>query len=139
MGGRASSPSRSACATAGRGRRASSSASPRMTQFLSSWPGFADPFFKRAQLTAYDMVCAGFAAPGDEGDLTMFADNLVPHVLRVDGVLEYEPGLLARIDAGEPLEHGSREEMEIRAGGLHAVELIVAARPELTAPGVDNL
>ena len=107
---------------------------------LSTWPTFADPpFFKRAQLAAYDMVCAGFVARGTEGDLTMFADNLVPHVLRLDGVLEYEPSLVARIDRGELLEHGSSDEVEIRACGLHAVELIVAARPELTAPGVDNL
>jgi len=113
---------------------------PSLAAELAAWPTFHDPpFFKRAQITAYDMVCAGFAPPGHEGDLTMFADNLVPHVLRLDGVLEYDPGLLARIGAGELLEHGSREEVEIRACGLHAVELIVAARPQLTAPGVDNL
>jgi hypothetical protein len=111
-----------------------------LAEHLATWPTFADaPFFKRAQLTAYDMVCAGFAAPGAEGDLTMFADNLVPHVLRLDGILEYDPALAARIEAGELLEHGSPEEVEIRACGLHAVELIVAARPSLTAPAVDNL
>ena len=27
--------------------------------------------------------------------LTMFADNLVPHVLRIEGVLHYSPDLLA--------------------------------------------
>jgi hypothetical protein len=113
---------------------------PDLAEHLATWPTFADPpFFKRAQLTAYDMVCAGLAPPGSEGDLTAFADNLVPHVLRVDGILEYAPALLARIDAGELLRHGSPEEIEIRACGLHAVELIVAARPELTAPAVDNL
>jgi hypothetical protein len=113
---------------------------PRLAEHLSAWPTFADaPFFKRAQLTAYDMVCAGLTRPGDEGDLTIFADNLVPHVLRLDGVLEYDPRLTARIAAGELLEHGSREEIEIRACALHAVELMVAARPELTAPAIDNL
>ena len=113
---------------------------PQLAAHLATWPTFADaPFYKRAQLTAYDMVCAGFTPPGSEGDLTMFADNLVPHVLRLDGVLEYEAALVTRIERGELLEHGSREEMEIRACGLNAVELIVAARPDLTAPGVDNL
>ena len=121
---------------------------PCLAGELARWPGFADvsshagrlvPFYKRAQLTAYDMVCAGFAAPGSEGDLTMFADNLVPHVLRIDGLLSYDDGLGQRIEAGQPLLHGSREEVEIRACGLHAVELIVAARPDLTAPGVDQL
>ena len=111
-----------------------------LAEHLAGWPTFADaPFFKRAQLTAYDMVCAGLAEPGREGELTIFADNLVPHVLRIDGILEYHPGLAARIDAGELLAHGSREETEIRAGGLHAVELMVASRPELTAPAIDNL
>ena len=32
--------------------------------------------------------------------LTLFADNLVPHVLRLDGVLELDDALVARIDAG---------------------------------------
>lgn len=112
---------------------------PRLAEHLATWPTFADPLFKRAQLTAYDMVCAGLVPPGHEGDLTMFADNLVPHVLRLDGVLAYDPRLAARIDAGELLEHGSPEEQEIRACGLHAVELIVTARADLTAPAVDNL
>ncbi|CAA9470643.1 MAG: Hypothetical protein DUF2419 [uncultured Solirubrobacteraceae bacterium] len=130
------------------GRFSGLASRPGLAAELASWPGFRDvssyagrlvPFFKRAQLTAYDMVCAGLAAPGDEGVLTMFADNLVPHVLRVDGLLAYAPGLSARIEAGDPLLHGSREEVEIRACGLHAVELIVAARPDLSAPGVDQL
>ena len=123
-------------------------ARPGLAAELAGWPGFADvsahagrlvPFYKRAQLTAYDMVCAGLAAPGSEGELTMFADNLVPHVLRTDGLLVYEAGLAARIEAGDQLLHGSREEVEIRACGLHAVELIVAERPDLSAPGVDQL
>ena len=112
-----------------------------LADHLATWPTFADrPFFKRAQLTAYDMVCAGFAPPGSEGDLTSFADNLVPHVLRLDGVLSYDPGLVARIEAGELLEHGSEEEVEIRACALHAVELIVAAHPQpTTATAIDNV
>ncbi|CAA9471330.1 MAG: Hypothetical protein DUF2419 [uncultured Solirubrobacteraceae bacterium] len=121
---------------------------PRLAHELSTWPGFADvsahagrhvPFYKRAQLTAYDMACAGFVPPGGEGELTMFADNLVPHVLRVDGLLAYDAGLSADIEAGRLLLHGSRREVEIRACALHAVESIVACRPDLTAPGVDQL
>jgi hypothetical protein len=69
----------------------------------------------------------------------MFADNLVPHVLRLDGVLEYEPGLVERIDRGELIEHGSREEVEIRACALHAVELIVATGAGGCAAEVDQL
>jgi hypothetical protein len=47
----------------------------------------------------------------------------VPHVLRVDGVLRYEPELATRIDAGELLEPGGAER-EIRACAVHACELI---------------
>ena len=57
--------------------------------------------------------------------LTIFADNLVPHVLRMDGVLVYDPALAARIDAGELLEPGP-EEREIRACAVHACEPIAA-------------
>jgi hypothetical protein len=59
-------------------------------------------------------------------------------VLRIDGVLELEPTLVARIDAGELIEHDSPEEVEIRACALHAVELLVAAHGHTTATAVDN-
>ena len=55
-------------------------------------------------------------------ELTLFADNLVPHVLRREGVLVYAPELAARIDRGEPIEAGSPEEVELRAASVHAVE-----------------
>ena len=102
---------------------------------LGRWSCFADtsclagmelPFLKRAQITAADLARAGVIAAPDLAGLTMFADNLVPHVLRRDGILDFDRGLVARIEAGELIEHGSREEVEIRACALHAVELIVA-------------
>jgi Potential Queuosine, Q, salvage protein family len=87
---------------------------------------FADRgFYKRAQIVASDMTLAGVASYQDIDRLTIFADNLVPHVLRVDGVLVYDPALAARIDAGELLPPGD-EEREIRACALHACELIAA-------------
>ena len=61
----------------------------------------------------------------DSGRLTIFADNLVPHVLRVEGVLVYDPRLAARIDAGELLRPGPQER-EIRAGAVRACELVAA-------------
>ncbi len=69
----------------------------------------------------------------------MFADNLVPHVLRLDGVLRFEPSLTQRIDRAQLIPHGSPEEVEIRACALQAVELIVAQRDDLTAVKVDEL
>jgi hypothetical protein len=47
-------------------------------------------------------------------------------VLRLDGVLVFEPGLVARIEHGELIEHGSMEEVEMRACAVHAVELLSA-------------
>jgi hypothetical protein len=106
---------------------------------LGTWASFADcsrygalevPFLKRAQIAAADLHRAGVAAFADLARLTMFADNLVPHVLRLDGILRFAPELVARITRGELIEHGSAEEVEIRAGGVHAVELLVAASPD---------
>ena len=105
----------------------------------SCYRGFEVPFRKRAQIAAADLAAAGVASFPDLDRLTMFADNLVPHVLRLDGVLRFAPRLVARIDRGELLEHGSAEEVEIRACALHAVELIVAARPGTCAADVDRL
>src|SRR5262249_52886393 len=94
-----------------------------LVELLAGWPSFADrstyagcsaPFYKRAQLAAADLALAEVARFPDLDRLTLFADNVVPHVLRVDGVLRYEPGLAERIAAGDLLEHGSPEEVEIR-------------------------
>jgi hypothetical protein len=93
-------------------------------------------FFKRAQLSAADLAREfGGQGPGRFDDLdrlTAFADNLVPHVLRIDGVLRFEPELVARIDRNELLAAGCAEEVEIRAAGVHAVELL---RDELAERG----
>jgi hypothetical protein len=80
-------------------------------------------FWKRAQITPNDLALAGVAEFGDLDELTIFADNLVPHVLRVDGVLVYDDELAARIDREELLPPGE-EEREIRASAVHACELI---------------
>ena len=49
----------------------------------------------------------------------------MPHVLRVDGVLRYNPALLEAIHARELIPSGSKQEIEIRASALHAGERIV--------------
>jgi hypothetical protein len=96
---------------------------------IAHYDDFDVPFFKRAQITASDLYGV-FAGKGygrftDIDELTMFADNLVPHVLRRRGVLVYAADLEQRIEAGELLPSGSAEEVEIRAGGVHAVEACV--------------
>jgi hypothetical protein len=93
-------------------------------------------FYKRAQIAAADLALAGVARFGDLHRLTIFADNLVPHVLRCDGVLRYDGALAARIDAGELLAPG-REEREIRACAVHACERI-SKRLGIPAHELDN-
>jgi hypothetical protein len=97
-------------------------------RLVAGMPLFADPgFYKRAQITANDLALAGVADFADADRLTVFADNLLPHVLRHDGVLVYAPDLAERIDAGIELAHGSREEVELRACAVHACEQLAAA------------
>jgi hypothetical protein len=121
----------------------------RLVEVLAEMPFFRDeerygelvvPFYKRAQLTAADLSLAlggrGLGRFDDLDRLTIFADNLVPHVLRVDGVLSYDAELAARIDREELIEAGSREEVEIRACAVHAVELMAEALG-VTAMGLD--
>jgi hypothetical protein len=127
--------------------RAASGSAVALVTTLAGWPCFDDvsvydglpvPFLKRAQIAASDLAGAGVAELRDLDRLTMFADNLVPHVLRLDGVLSFELDLVTRIDRHELIEHGSREEIEIRACAVHAVELIAAARPTTSPAELDH-
>ena len=115
---------------------AAESSAVALVDRLATWDSFADtsrydglevPFLKRAQIAAADLARAGVAAFHDLDRLTMFADNLVPHVLRLDGLLTYDDKLLDRIDRGELIEHDSPEEIEIRACAVHTVELLAGA------------
>jgi hypothetical protein len=96
---------------------------------VATYHGYMVPLYKRAQITVFDLAEAfGHRRLGSFDDLdrlTMFADNLVPHVLRVDGVLDFHPDLVARIDAGDDITSGSEPEVEIRAVALDAVESMV--------------
>jgi putative queuosine salvage protein len=95
-----------------------------------------DGFFKRAQITPSDLAVAGIAPFGDLDRLTIFADNLVPHVLRCDGILVYDRELAALIDAGAILPLGGPER-EIRGCAVHACEQL-AARLGLSAHTLDH-
>jgi hypothetical protein len=97
----------------------------RLASMLAAGMAFFDDagFWKRAQIVPNDLALAGVAEFHDLDRLTIFADNLVPHVLRVDGALVYDPALAARVDAGELLPPGE-EEREIRGCAVHACELL---------------
>jgi putative queuosine salvage protein len=92
-------------------------------------------FYKRAQLTGSDLAVAGVAEFGDLDSLTIFADNLVPHVLRCEGVLVYDERLAAHIDAGRLVRPGPQER-EIRGCAVHACAQI-AGRTGMTERDID--
>lgn len=119
----------------------------RLVGLLAEMPYYRDvhryrgrevPIYKRAQITAFDLaVTFGQEGPGRFDDLdrlTMFADNLVPHVLRVEGALRFSNELVAEIEAEQDIASGSDPEVEIRACGIHAVELLAARMAALGRP-----
>ncbi len=84
------------------------------------------PLFKRAQIVVSNLAAEfGGEGPGrfdDLSELTAFADNLVPHVLKMHGVLVVDPALDERIERIELLTAGEPGEVELRAVAVHAVE-----------------
>ena len=87
------------------------------------------PLLKRAQIASSDLAHAlGGESIGTFNDLdrlTIFSDNLVPHVLRIEGILQFDSGLVERIEREELLQRGSEEEVEIRSVAIHAAECII--------------
>ena len=118
----------------------------RLIEILVQIPFFADvqtyrglevPFLLRAQRIAVDLAQAFEGRDlGRFEDLELLApsaDNVIPHVLRTDGVLRYDRGLMERIDRGEPVPAHTEREVEIRASAVDAVERLVA---DIRARGV---
>ncbi len=118
-------------------RGARGSAQALAAELAGAMAMFSDRgFYKRAQIVPANLALAGVARFKDLDRLTVFADNLVPHVLRCDGVLRYDDALAAHIDGGRLLPAG-REEREIRACAVHACALI-AARVGASEHELDN-
>ena len=96
----------------------------RLAREVARMPMWNDVgFYKRAQILASDLQLAGVARFDDIDALTIFADNMVPHVLRCDGVLSYDDELARIIDGGELLTDTAMER-EIRAAAVHACHRI---------------
>uniref|UniRef100_A0A7S3DF13 Queuosine 5'-phosphate N-glycosylase/hydrolase n=1 Tax=Palpitomonas bilix TaxID=652834 RepID=A0A7S3DF13_9EUKA len=91
-------------------------------------------YYKKAQLNACDLYKAlrrkderfAFA---DISSLTVFTDNVLPAVLRYEGIIEVEEELVAKIDKKEVIKPG-REECELRAAAVVACEHIIASLKE---------
>ena len=100
------------------------------------WRDVDVPLYKRAQIIVSDLHHSlggqGWGRFTDIERLTLFADNLVPHVLRWSGALVHHPDLARRITDGELLTSGEPAEVELRAVAVHATELVVG---ELAARG----
>lgn len=99
------------------------------------FPGFRDHslykghqvfLYKRAQIFAADLWGAfkgkGYGNFYDISSITIFADYIVPAVLRNLGVLKYSSALSDTIDSKKEIGSGTEEEVEIRACTIHAVE-----------------
>jgi len=85
-------------------------------------------FNKRAQL-AVGQVHGRFLGERREfvediGELTAFADYVLPKGLRELGILEYEKSLAERVDKQIIIPAGSQEELEIRASTIHTFEML---------------
>jgi hypothetical protein len=93
-------------------------------------------FYKRAQIAPSDLALGGVAQFDDLDALTIFADNLVPHVLRCEGVLIYDERLAAHVDGERELRPGPQER-EIRGCAVHACALL-ARRTGMTERDIDN-
>ena len=94
-------------------------------------------FLKRAQILVAETWAAFFPAPstssqiphpifpgGGIHQLTMFADYRVPQILHHLKILTYPPFLLDLLESGHDFEHGSKEEVSIRAASVIAVERV---------------
>ncbi len=106
---------------------------------VEQYDGAPVAFYKRAQITAADL--SRQIRPSlfsDLHQLTAFADNLVPHVLRIDGVLNFDAELAQAIQLGTLLEPGGQADIEIRAAGVECVDRL-AARTGLMAMDIDTV
>ncbi|MEH3054522.1 MAG: hypothetical protein PGN13_11040 [Patulibacter minatonensis] len=103
--------------------RAAGGSAERLAESLAAGMSFyADRgFYKRAQICGPELQRFGVAEFTDLHRLTLFADNLVPHVLRIDAALEYSETLSATVDGERLLPSGSWER-EIRGCAVQAVE-----------------
>ncbi len=123
---------------------------------VSSFPNYNDislfkdrsiSFYKRAQLNS--KMISDTLQKYDEkplknlDNLTAFADYKIPQKLRSLGVLRYSKKLAVKVDDYKLIKAHSKEEVEIRANMIWAVEKIrekLARRfPFVTASHIDNM
>ncbi|MBP9669951.1 hypothetical protein KBD75_00970 [Candidatus Woesebacteria bacterium] len=113
----------------------------------ASYKGETIHFYKKAQLLVHDLK-EGF--PGTKysqieniSDLTGEADYKVPAILRKMEILVYDIELAKKVDNRIELTSGSAEEVEVRAGMLVALNVMVEklkpAYPQMNALTLDGI
>ena len=88
------------------------------------------------ELFGWGAAEGGGAGSGGARALTAFADNVLPCVLRAEGLLVLSAGLAARIDAGEPVS--SDEATALRAGAVAACAALAQESGE-SEEALDNV
>jgi hypothetical protein len=105
----------------------------------ANYNGYEVFFYKRAQILVNDLYLAfkgtSYGAFPDVTNLTLFADNLLPHYFRMEGVLIYDPALLGTILNEEVIPAGSPAEVEMRAAAVQCVETLCQIYNERFTPG----
>lgn len=96
-------------------------------------------FLKRAQILVADLWAAfdgvGLGRFDDIDRVTMFADYRIPQALAYLGVLQYSPDLRSRLDEKHLFHHDDKEEVEIRACSIVAVDRLKRRLLELMMSG----
>ncbi|CAD6223287.1 unnamed protein product [Miscanthus lutarioriparius] len=116
-------------------KSAGNSAATLIELITRHFPGFRDHslykghqvfLYKRAQIFVADLWGAfkgqNYGKFHDINSITIFADYIVPAVLRELGILKYGSNLSCSIDSNSEIVPGSEEEVEIRACSIYAVE-----------------
>lgn len=84
-------------------------------------------FHKLAQLTLWQLHCAGLVPLADLDRMSAFADYIIPVALRVLGIVSLDESLARGIETRIPLACDSEEEVELRAASLVATALLTDA------------
>lgn len=118
-------------------KKANGSAENLAAILIKEFPSFRDIayfqgqkiyFLKRAQIFAGDIYGVfrgqGLGEFSDIDKLTCFADYKIPQILNHFGVIQYSPKLLEKIRSEKMIRRFSRQELEIRANTVQAVEKI---------------
>lgn len=94
----------------------------------ADYDGHRISIYKRAQILIGD-IWACFEGRGlgefhDIDSIAMFADYRIPQVLVHFGAMRYSDSLASKLESDVPLKQGDREEVEIRACSIEAVEQV---------------